>query len=150
MKQLFVFSPKQLLTIAAIVLGCTHQAAAQDQMYAYAGPNTSSKAPEGKNEMVMKGTTFTVHQDVDASLRFLVRVHNPGLEKLTLYIKDAANNTLYKEALKSNATRFVARYNLEKLDDGEYTFEIRSGKNKLEKAVDIRTQLTVDRIASVE
>lgn len=129
------------------------QASAQSETFAYAGPKESVKtpeAPEEKNVMARKGCKINIQQDADATLRFLVHIENPTMDKLTLYIKDSNNNTLHKEALKADSPRFVARFNLEKLEDGEYTFEVRNGKNKLEKAVDIQTLLLVNRVVSMD
>jgi hypothetical protein len=154
MKHSFVFSPKQFLTVAAIVLGCSMQASAQSETFAYAGPLKEDPktlaAPEEKNALALKGCKMHIQQDADAALRFLVFIDNPAMDKLTLYIKDGNNNTLHKEDLRVTSPRFAARYNLENLEDGAYTFEVRNGKNKLEKEVDIRTQLKVNRVVSVE
>ena len=155
MKHSFVFSPKHILTVTAIVLGLSMQASAQSEQFAFAGKLNDRKphlAPEKteKNEMARKGCKIDIAQEGSEELRFLVRVDNPTHEKLTLYIKDSNNNTLHKEALDGTSPRFVARYNLEKLEDVAYTFELRNGKNKLEKAVDIKTQTMINRVVSVE
>ncbi|WP_157986407.1 hypothetical protein [Chitinophaga alhagiae] len=100
--------------------------------------------------MTLRGCKMNIRQDADAALRFLVFIDNPAMDKLTLYIKDSNNNTLHKEDLQADSPRFVARYNLENLEDGAYTFEVRNGKNKLEKAVDIRTQMQVSRVVSLD
>ncbi len=130
------------------------QATAQSETFAYAGTHKenpkASAAPEEKNALVLKGTKMNIQQDADAALRFLVFIENPTLDKLTLYIKDSNNNTLHKEDLQVTSPRFVARYNLENLEDGTYTFEVRNGKNKLEKAIDIKTQMMVNRVVSVD
>src|SRR5687768_15013896 len=132
MKHSFVFSPKQFLIAAAIIVGCSLQASAQSETFAYAGnpeksPKTNAAADE-KNTMVLKGCKMYIQQDADASLRFLVFVENPAKDKLTLIIKDSNSNTLHKEDLQVTSPRFVARYNLENLEDGNYIFEVRNGK----------------------
>lgn len=99
--------------------------------------------------MIKRGCRIDVLQEGTAALRFLVQVDNPRQDKLVLYIKDGNSNTLHKEVLDGNP-RFVGRFNMEKLEDGAYTFEIRNGKNKLEKSVDIKTQFLVNRVVSVE
>lgn len=153
MKHSIVFTPKHILTLLAIVLGFSMQASAQSETFAYAnnpGSGKSTRVSPEKNEMARKGCRIDIQQEGAEQLRFLVQIDNPTGEKLTLFIKDANNNTLHKEALDVTSPKFVARYNLEKLEDGAYTFEIRNGKNKLEKAVDIKTQLMVNRVVSVE
>ncbi|WP_343700400.1 hypothetical protein [Chitinophaga sp.] len=154
MKHSFVFSPKQILTVAAIVLGCSMQASAQSEAFAYAGTRKESPkthaAIEEKNAMVLRGCKMNILQDADAALRFLVFIENPAMDKLTLYIKDSNNNTLHREDLQVTSPRFVARYNLENLEDGAYTFEVRNGKDKLERAVDIKTQTLVNRVVLLD
>lgn len=154
MKHSFVCTPKHILILVAIVLGLSMQASAQSETaYAYAnnpGTNKTARVAPEKNEMARKGCKIDIQQEGAEQLRFLVQIENPTGEKLTLFIKDANNNTLHKEALDVTSPKFVARYNLEKLEDGAYTFEIRNGRNKLEKAVDIKTQLMVNRVVSVE
>lgn len=93
---------------------------------------------------------MNIQQDADAALRFLVFIENPAMDKLTLYIKDSNNNTLHREDLQVTSPRFVARYNLENLEDGAYTFEVRNGKDKLERAVDIKTQTLVNRVVLLD
>ncbi|GEP95228.1 hypothetical protein [Chitinophaga cymbidii] len=149
MKHSFVFSPKHLLTVAALALSL--QAAAQQETFAYAGGKGSKTkaAPVETNDMIKKGYKLNIQQENVEDLRFVVQIDNPAGEKLTLFIRDANNNTLHKEVLDPASPRIVARYKMDKLDDGAYTFEIRNGKSKLEKAIDIRTETIINRVASV-
>lgn len=144
----FVFlAPKAaLLLFVTIVLPILH-AAAQSSTFAY---NVERRASE-KPAAVAPVESFNVHitQLQKDQLLFQLSVDNPGNEKLTLYIKDNYNNTLHREILPSTL-RFEARYNLASLEDGDYIFEIRAGKNKLaEKAIAIKTQTLVNRNVSV-
>lgn len=152
MKHSFVFSPKHLLTVAVLVLGFSIQAAAQQETFAYAGSRGSKTkvAPVETNDMIKRGYKLNIQQESGEDLRFLVQIDNPAGEKLILFIRDANNNTLHKEVLDPTSSKIVARYNMDKLDDGAYTFEIRNGKSKLEKAIDIRTETKIDRKAIVE
>ena len=140
----FVFlAPKAALLLFVTILFPILHAAAQSQTFAY---NATRLANE------KKGTpapieSFNVHitQLQKDQLLFQLSVDNPGNEKLTLYIKDNFNNTLHRETLPATL-RFEARYNLASLEDGDYIFEIRSGKTKLaEKAIAIKTQTLVNR-----
>lgn len=156
MKKTFVAAPKRFFTAALLVIGISMQTFAQDRAFAYAAEEPAKretraeKAPEGASYMAQRGCKIDISQDGARGLRFLVQIDNPMQDKLTLYIKDTNNNTLHKEALDLTSPRFVGRYNLEKLEDGDYTFEIRNGKNKLEKSVVIKTQYMVNRAVSVE
>lgn len=153
MKHSFVFSPKQLFTLAVLVCATSLTANAQSETFAYAGKGDKTKitaAPVETNDMIKRGYKLNVQLEDAEDLRFLVQIDNPIGEKLVLCVKDANNNTLHREVLDTNSPKFVARFNMDKLDDGEYFFEIRSGKNKIEKSIDIRTQTLVNRVASVQ
>lgn len=139
----------------AIVLGISLQASAQNEVFAYVNtreekaPRTHNTTPEEANFMTQKGYKLDVMQEGTDDLRFLVQIVNPNQEKLILIIRDASSNTLHKEVLDGKA-RYLGRFNMDKLEDGAYTFEIRNGKNKLEKSIDIKTQFMVNRVVSVE
>lgn len=141
----FVFlAPKAALLLFVTILFPIFHAAAQSQTFAY----SVARLPK---ENVAPVESFNVHitQLQKDQLLFQLSVDNPGNEKLTLYIKDNYNNTLHREVLPATL-RFEARYNLGSLEDGDYVFEIRSGKTKLaEKAIAIKTQTFVNRNVSV-
>ena len=155
MKHGIVNTPKTVLTALALVLGISLQATAQSDALAYVNTReekasrTASTAPEEANFMAQRGCKLEVTQEGTEDLRFLVQIVNPHQDKLVLLIKDANNNTLHKEVHDGRA-RFLGRFNMDRLEDGAYTFEIRNGRNKLERSVDIKTQLQVNRVVSVE
>jgi hypothetical protein len=106
-----------------------------------------------KNESIAnppaKSFNAQIRQLKQDQLLFQLLVENPGNERLTLYIKDKFNNTLHREALPANV-KFEGRYNLQSLEDGDYVFEIRNGKNiMMEKSLSITTQTQVNRNVSV-
>jgi hypothetical protein len=129
----FVLAPKNFLfTVVAILLLQLH-AKAQNPTFAYFAPKAGSEAPA-------KALNIQIKQLQQGQLLFQLLVENPNNEKLTLYIKDNFNNTLHKESIPLTA-KFEGRYNLQSLEDGSYTFEIRNGRNTIsEKAVNIKTQ----------
>ncbi|RPD40302.1 hypothetical protein [Chitinophaga barathri] len=156
MKHSIVNAPKRVLTALALILGISLQASAQNETFAYvntreekAPRTTTNTSPDEANFMIQRGCKIEVTQEGTDDLRFLVQIVNPRQDKLVLFIKDASNNTLHKEVLDGNA-RYLGRFNMDKLEDGSYTFEIRNGKNKLEKSIDIKTQFLVNRVVSVE
>lgn len=96
-----------------------------------------------------KSFNVQIRQMKQDQLLFQLLVENPANERLTLYIKDKFNNTLHREALPTTV-KFEGRYNLQSLEDGDYVFEIRNGKNILmEKSLSISTQTQINRSVSV-
>jgi hypothetical protein len=144
----FVFlAPKAALLLFVTILFPILHAAAQSKVFAYNVTRHASEKPAD----IAPVESFNVHitQLQKDQLLFQLSVDNPGNEKLTLYIKDNFNNTLHREILPATL-RYEARYNLASLEDGDYIFEIRSGKNKLaEKAIAIKTQTLINRKVSV-
>lgn len=138
------FIPKTLgIVLAAILLNNTNTAA-QDNTFAY---NSVKPRHESPAPAPYKLDISRVQAD---SLVFRVTVENPGSEKLMLYIRDNSNNTLHREQLPA-APLYTGRFNLQGLEDGNYTFEVRNGRNKLaERSLDIKTVTTVNRRVAVE
>jgi hypothetical protein len=140
---------KQILPVvlAAILLN-TSIAHAQTNVFAYNGAVKSSDnigTPE-------TGTPFKldVSQTEQEPLIFRVTVENPGSERVLLTIKDANNVTLHQESLPATLV-YKARFNMEGLQDGDYTFEIRKGKSRLaEKQVSIKTETSINRVVSIQ
>lgn len=141
------FAPKHIL--AMLLIGFSLQANAQSETFAYANAKNPRSKSNEKNEMVRKGCKIDILQDASGELRFLVQIENPTNEKLVLFIRDNNNNTLHRETLNENQARFAARYNFTGMEDGDYVFEVRNGRNKLEKLLQIRTQTIQNRIVSV-
>ena len=143
----FVLAPKAaMIVLATILIPFVHMSAQEKPFALNAERFTLDKsAPAVKKELGVE-----ISQPEKETLNFRLAVTNPDNEKLTLYIKDSYNNTLHREVLPATV-RFEARYNLQSLEDGEYIFEIRSGKTKVaERAIGIKTQTMVNRMVSVE
>lgn len=143
-----VLAPKAvMIVLAAILFGSLHTSA-QEKAFAYNAARVIVKEQPGK---AVDKETFSMQITLPEkdSLLFNISVENPNNEKLTLYIRDNNNNTLHREALPLKQ-HYVARYNLQSLDDGQYVVEIRSGRNLLgEKAIGIKTQTTVARNVAI-
>ncbi|RAJ85569.1 hypothetical protein CLV59_102274 [Chitinophaga dinghuensis] len=143
-----VLAPKVRLILTVAILFSTFTAMAQDNDFAFNKVNIASVAPENGNPKAT--VNMELAQQNQNALLFRLSVNNPENEKLTLYIKDKNNYTLLREILPATA-KYVGSYNLESLEDGNYSFEIRSGKNKvMEKTVGIHTSTVVNRNVSVE
>ncbi|HVI43645.1 MAG TPA: hypothetical protein VM802_02195 [Chitinophaga sp.] len=143
----FVLAPKTAIIVLTTILFPFLQSVAQENVFAYNASRFVNEKPVA--EAAKKSFSIKLAQLDKDSLLFKLSVENPANEKITLYIKDNYNNVLLRETLPATAT-FEARYNLQSLEDGQYTFEIRNGKNKLaEKAIGIKTQTIVNRNVSL-
>ncbi len=126
----------------------TLNAAAQDNAFAFNKVKSEISTENGSPKA--SAVNMQLNQSSKDALLFRLSVENPDNEKLILYIKDKNNFTLHREVLPATV-RYVGSYNLDSLEDGDYSFEIRSGKNKImEKFVEIHTSTVVNRNASVE
>jgi len=138
---------KHILVLVAILLNFS-SVNAQENTYAYNKP----VAPLNNNDetpLDAAPAKLAVSQ-IENDLVFRVTVENPGSDKVTLCIKDANNAILHQEVLPLTIV-YRAKFNLQGLEDGNYTFEIRKGKARLaEKTIDIRTQTSINRTVSVQ
>lgn len=137
---------KHILVLVAILLSLS-SVNAQDNTYAY-----NEKAAFIKDETPVAAASFKLEiaQVNQEDLVFRITVENPGSEKVILSIKDANNVVLHQESLPATLV-YKAKFNLQGLEDGNYTFEIRKGKTKLaEKSIDIRTETSINRTVSVQ
>jgi Fe-S cluster assembly iron-binding protein IscA len=137
---------KHILVLVAILLSLS-SVNAQDNTYAY-----NEKAAFIKDETPVAAASFKLEiaQVNQEDLVFRITVENPGSEKVILSIKDANNVVLHQESLPATLV-YKAKFNLQGLEDGNYTFEIRKGKTRLaEKSIDIRTETSINRTVSVQ
>ncbi|CAL1521013.1 hypothetical protein [Chitinophaga sp. MM2321] len=143
----FVLAPKAVTLVLATILTTVLHSTAQEKPFAYNATRYTHEQPAATP--AKKTCSFEISQLEKNSLLFKLTVDNPENEKLTLYIKDKFNNILHREMLPV-AARFDARYNLQSLEDGEYVFEIKNGKNRItEKEIEIKTQTVVNRSVSM-
>lgn len=141
-----VLAPKAVMVLIVTILINTFQVHAQENVFASSTPRVSKEDPKTA-AATLKMQLMHLEKD---SLLFRLLIENPAGEKLMLYIKDNNSNVLLRETLPTTS-RYEARYNLQSLEDGAYTFEIRNGKNKVaEKAVDIKTETQVNRSVSLD
>lgn len=134
--------------LAAILMHLSF-AKAQANTYAF-NDNKISIVSNDDNTTPVTAFRLKVAQVDPEALIFKITVENPGTEKVTLCIKDANNYTLHQESLPVTML-YVAKFNMQELQDGTYTFEIRKGRNRLaEKVVNIRTETSINRTVSVQ
>jgi len=142
--------PKTIGMAFATMLLAASAATAQEKVFAYNTAGTKSTA--SKHIVTEAPAAFKVRlfQPKKDSLVFRLSVENPGADKVVLMIKDRNSNVLHREVIPATPV-FTGRYNLQGLEDGSYTFELRSGRNRIaQKTVEIRTELSVNRTGSVE
>jgi hypothetical protein len=134
------------MAIAAMLLTATG-VAAQEHTFAL---NTARSTAAHFSTDVPSNFKVNISQPRKDSLVFRVSVENPGADKVILLIKDQNHNVLHREIIPATPV-FMGRYNLQGLEDGNYTFEVRNGKNGvIQRSVEIKTQLSVNRLVSVE
>ncbi|NIG52326.1 hypothetical protein [Chitinophaga sp. Cy-1792] len=143
-----VLAPKVKMILTAAALLGSLNVMAQENDYAFGTAKMTTAVTENGSPKAAVNMQLTqLNKD---GITFNLAVENPSNEKLVLYIKDKNNFTLHREILPTTV-RYAGSYNLDSLEDGDYTFEIRSGKNKLvEKTVGIHTSTVVNRNVSVE
>lgn len=135
--------------LAAILINISFSKA-QETTYAYNNNKVSMVANNDETPSPVTAFKLKVAQIDPEALVFKITVENPGIERVTLSIKDANNYTLHQESLPITML-YVAKFNMQELQDGVYTFEIRKGRNRIaEKIVNIRTETSINRTVSVQ
>lgn len=141
------FIPKTMGVVLAAILLNISFANAQENIYAYHNPGNIHHDGEPASVSAFKLDVAQIKED---ALVFKVTIENPGSERVILSIKDGNNYTLHQEILPATLV-YKAKFNMQELQDGNYTFEIRKGKTRLaERKVDIRTETNINRTVSVQ
>lgn len=96
-----------------------------------------TKAASGKVSSLDKVSNLSV-QDL-GSLRFKLAFENPLRQKTQIYLLDKNNDVFFNE-YSTGTAQYVRAFNLSNLADGEYTFVVESGKDKLKKEFVITTK----------
>lgn len=120
---------KKIMKALAIVLGLALAATTEGM--------AQTKAASGKISSSEKVTNLTV-QDL-GSLRFKLAFENPLRQKTQIYLLDKDNNVFFNEYSTGDA-QYIRAFDLSNLADGEYTFVVETGKDKLKKDFSISTQ----------
>lgn len=120
---------KKIMKKLALVLALATATATQGMAQA--------KAASGKISSTATLTNLSV-QDM-GSLRFKLAFENPLRQKTKIYLLDKDSNVLFDEYTYGD-TQYVRAFNLSNLVDGEYTFVVESGKDKMKKDFAITTK----------
>lgn len=95
-----------------------------------------AKVASGKVTSTEKNTLSV--QDL-GSLRFKLAFENPSKQKTKISLVDKENNLFFAD-YPSNDVQYVKAFDLSNLVDGEYTFVVELGTEKLKKDFVITTQ----------
>jgi hypothetical protein len=96
-----------------------------------------TKAASGKVSTTEKVSNLSVQEL--GSLRFKLAFENPLKQKAKISLVDKENNIFFNDYSVGNA-QYVKAFDLNNLSDGDYTFVVESGTEKLTKEFVIRTQ----------
>jgi len=141
---------KRISFLLAAILVNVSFSKAQEATYAYNDTKVGIVVNNDETSTPVTAFKLKVAQLDPEALVFKITVENPGVEKVTLSIKDANNYVLHQESLPVTML-YVAKFNMQELQDGTYTFEIRKGRNRLaEKTVNIKTETSINRTVSVQ
>lgn len=125
---------KKIMKKLALVLALATATATEGMAQAKAASGTPAA---GKISSTATVTNLSV-QDM-GSLRFKLAFENPLRQKTKIYLLDKDSNVLFDEYTYGN-TQYVRAFNLSNLVDGEYTFVVETGKEKLTKDFAITTK----------
>lgn len=125
---------KKIMKKLALVLALATATATEGMAQAKAASGTPAA---GKISSTATVTNLSV-QDM-GSLRFKLAFENPLRQKTKIYLLDKDSNVLFDEYTYGN-TQYVRAFNLSNLVDGEYTFVVESGKDKMKKDFAITTK----------
>lgn len=84
-------------------------------------------------------TNLTVKINEVGKLVFRVKVENLTRKKVNIQIKDAESNILF-EQYGASELQYLRNFDLSKLADGTYTFEVNAGKEKYSQSFQILTE----------
>ncbi|MCU0325933.1 MAG: hypothetical protein MUF45_11875 [Spirosomaceae bacterium] len=97
------------------------------------------KVGNGETPNEKPATAFAVKINEAGTLRFKVEVTNPSRQKTTITLQDDNDNVLFSDYSVSDS-KYSKVFDLSNLEDGNYTFVIASGKEKINKEFSIQTK----------
>lgn len=94
----------------------------------------------------------TISQSDSSDLKFRVYILNPEEQKVTIYIRSKTLGTLFAKTLavgEFSNHEYANLYNMNELEDGQYSIEVVAGKDLIHKDILINTTTRIDRKASI-
>ncbi len=125
-----------VLSLAATIVSAT---ATKGMAQAKAASGTPAAGTPAAGKTTSTATVSNLSVQDMGSLRFKLAFENPLRQKTKIYLLDKENNVLFDEYTYGN-TQYVRAFNLSNLTDGEYTFVVETGKEKLTKDFAITTK----------
>ncbi len=129
---------KASLFVATIGIAGTLAAAAPAALNGPEKPTQEASATAS-----MKAVVFRLEN----TMKFKAIIKNPSGKDIRVMIKNASNDLVYEDKPGRMAT-YIRRFDLSGLADGDYTFEITSGKETHKQTISVETVTT--RVASVQ
>jgi len=114
--------------LAVVMLAAFTQVSSSAQSMASAEPNKTITVPAGLQVIVYQ---------VPETTRFKVHVLNNSGQPVMVRLRNAGNQLLYSE--KVTDKNYSRKFDLEKLTDGAYQFEITNGDQQVVKEVTLQT-----------
>ncbi len=94
----------------------------------------------------------TISQSDSADLKFRIHILNPEEQKVTIYIRSKSLGTIFIKTLTDSEFanhEYANLYNLNELEDGQYSIEVVAGGESIHKDILINTITKIDRRASI-
>ena len=104
-----------------------------------AAPVATNAAGVQEEPKATESTNLTVKINEVGKLVFRVKVENLTRKKVNIQIKDDESNILF-EQYGASETQYLRNFDLSKLADGTYTFEVNAGKEKYSQSFQILTE----------
>lgn len=102
-------------------------------------PVATNAAGVQEEPKATESTNLTVKINEVGKLVFRVKVENLTRKKVNIQIKDDESNILF-EQYGASETQYLRNFDLSKLADGTYTFEVNAGKEKYSQSFQILTE----------
>lgn len=95
----------------------------------------NSVVPEVTNPAIALGM-----YQIQDSQRMNLLIENQGNKSAELRLKSEDGSVLYSETISKNIKKYSRKFNLANLTDGNYSFEVQSGTDKVIKEMSITTK----------
>jgi hypothetical protein len=116
---------------ALLILLTIGAAAAQSHAYAH---NFEKPVPTA---LYKPHTLKVAVYQVEDTPKFKVHFENHDNSPVVLRIRNAANKVLHEEVVREG--KYVRKFDLVNMADGDYTFEIANGKENISKGIQLQT-----------
>lgn len=99
--------------------------------------STATFASDPTEEKKAKPIQIGVFTTKEAKIQMAVR-KGQG-ERAVITLRDAKQNILHEDVMSKKSEKYDARFDVSQLEEGEYTLEVTSGKDKIQKKVSIQS-----------